>query len=248
MFDDENEDEILEIVTLRDEMGKSYRFQVIDEVEMDGNNYLITIPEGEEDQEKLIVILDEEDNLTIVYDEEILEQLQKHLEQLTIDEEIESITLLGNDGKRYEYHVVDRIELSGENYILAVDINGKDDDYIVFQVKNNELVMVEDEEKLAQLLQYFNQEETFDENNVVTLEDENGNIFDFNIMGKLEIKGNEYLIAMSTGENNELIAISVDNFDMNLVNDPNIMNEINYYLNNLKKAIKYQPHSSPECN
>jgi uncharacterized protein YrzB (UPF0473 family) len=248
MFDDYNEDEILEIVTLRDETGKSYRFQVIDEIEMDGNNYLITIPEDEEDQEKLVVILDEEDNLTIVYDEYILEKLQKQLEQLTIDEEIESITLLGNDGKRYEYQVVDRLELQGDVFVLAIDIHEKDAGSIVFQVKNNELIMVEDEEKLADLMDYFNQDEESDESNIVTLEDEEGNIFDFNIMGKLEIKGNEYLIAMSPNDNNELIAISVDNFDMNLVKDKEIMNEINFYLNNLKNAIKHQPHSSPECN
>lgn len=248
MFDDDNEEEILEIVTLRDEKGISYRFQVIDEVEMDGNNYLITIPEGEDDQEKLVVILDDDDNLSIVYDEKILEKLQKHLEQLSIDEKIESITLLGNDGKRYEYHVVDRIELGGNVYILAVDINAKDDDYIVFQVKNNELIMIEDDEKLSELMDYFNQEDFSDESNIVTLEDENGNIFDFNIMGKLEIKGNEYLIAISPKDKNELIAISIDNFDINLVKDREIMNEINFYLNNLKNAMIHQPHSSPECN
>ncbi len=253
MFEkDENEKRFLEIVTLTDSSGKTYSFQVIDEVKMKGHTYLITIPEEGPENEKLIIIESKDNNYSIVHDEQKLNELQKYLEQMTLDEDIESITLLGKDGKRYDYHVIDKVEKDGCSYLISLDINSFEDEYTIFLVKDNELLIVEDEDLIDDLIFEFEQKHELediysDKDMCITLEDDDGSLLELNIMGKLEIKGKEYLIA-SKEENKEFIAISDTGNDIKIIKDKAIMDEINFYLFSLQRAIMNKKVPSPELN
>ena len=81
----------------------------------------------------------------------------------------------------------------------------------------------------------------------ITLEDDDGSLLELNIMGKLEIKGKEYLIA-SKEENKEFIAISDTGNDIKIIKDKAIMDEINFYLFSLQRAIMNKKVPSPELN
>ncbi len=255
MFEEDDE-EYLEIVTLTGDDGDSYSFQVIEEIELNNQTYLITIPEDNyDDQGELIIIKDQDSLLTIVEDMQIIEQIQKILEDSTIDnEDIRSITLLGNDGKKYDYDVVERIFIDEKEYIFTVDIDSSENKFVIFEVKDLQLNMIEDGDLYIQLMDSFNNRQDYRfytsgydyEETKITLQDENDHLVELNILGKLDIKGNNYLIGSDV--NNKLVAILINGEHITLIKDPAIVKEVDYYLHKIREVISGKTNPHPNLN
>lgn len=258
MFDDDKQD-FWEVVSLTDDEGNTFQYHIIEEIEIDEKIYFIALPEDIEGKGESLVILEEINNsYIIVKDSKIIEKLEKILEEIAIEENIESITLLNNDGTKNEYDVVDKVEFEGKKYIIAIDISNNDQ-FVVFGVENNNLVLIDNDEFLAGIINLFNKknlrnfsyidlEDLKDKSISITLEDNNGNPLDVTVLGKLEIKGREYLITLSPNGDNEFVAVYIDNIEDSVVLKNETSCSVNYYLKNLKSAINRIPASSPELN
>ncbi len=69
-----------EIITLEDDLGNEKNFEFLDVVEYDGEEYIILLPEEEEEQNEVMILRiesvdDETENYIGVDDEEILQKV-----------------------------------------------------------------------------------------------------------------------------------------------------------------------------
>jgi len=71
-----NEEEEVSILTLTDENGQDVNFEYLDCIELDGVEYLVLMPEGEDENEVVILevepVDEETENYLAVEDEEVL--------------------------------------------------------------------------------------------------------------------------------------------------------------------------------
>ena len=69
-----------EIITLEDDLGNEKDFEFLDTVEFDGDEYIILLPEEEEEQNEVMILRiesidDENENYVGVDDEEVLQKV-----------------------------------------------------------------------------------------------------------------------------------------------------------------------------
>ena len=69
-----------EIITLEDDLGNEKDFEFLDTVEYDGDEYIILLPEEEEEQNEVMILRiesidDENENYVGVDDEEVLQKV-----------------------------------------------------------------------------------------------------------------------------------------------------------------------------
>ena len=75
-----NEEYEAEIITLEDDLGNEKDFEFLDVVEYDGDEYIILLPDDEEEQNEVMILRiesvdDETENYIGIDDEEILQKV-----------------------------------------------------------------------------------------------------------------------------------------------------------------------------
>lgn len=78
--DFDNEEYEAEIITLEDDLGNEKDFEFLDVVEYDGDEYIILLPDDEEEQNEVMILRiesvdDETENYIGIDDEEILQKV-----------------------------------------------------------------------------------------------------------------------------------------------------------------------------
>ena len=73
------DEEVMSTVMLSDDEGNEAAYDIADFIEMDGNEYVVLVPQDEDDEEVVILRVEEEDEETEVFvtedNEEILEKV-----------------------------------------------------------------------------------------------------------------------------------------------------------------------------
>ena len=73
------DEELMSTIMLADDDGNEAAYDIADFIEMDGNEYVVLVPQDEEDDEVVILRVEEEDEETEVFvseeNEEILEKV-----------------------------------------------------------------------------------------------------------------------------------------------------------------------------
>lgn len=84
------DEEVMSTVMLSDDEGNEAAYDIADFIEMDGNEYVVLVPQDEDDEEVVILRVEEEDEETEVFvtedNEEILEKVFETFKERFEDE------------------------------------------------------------------------------------------------------------------------------------------------------------------
>ncbi|MEZ0367815.1 MAG: DUF1292 domain-containing protein [Candidatus Sericytochromatia bacterium] len=219
------------VVSLQNDQGESFDFAVLQSFEHEGGNYFLAMTESFPDQ--LVIIERQGDDLSLVLDEQRLLKLQAHLEKLSA--EVQTVTVADEEGKEYNFQIVQELELDGKRYLLGLDVNGGTE-LVAFLATDDSVSIVTDEAVLAQLQAQMQAARVPNDDLRITLETENGETHEFMVVGQLEIHGKEYVIAASAMRSEELIALSFDGENLALITDQAENELVNQHLQQLSQA------------
>lgn len=135
-------------VTLVDEKGQNFEFQVVDEITIDGQKYLLA--NNSQHQQQVIVLRINGEALEPVEDQAELASVQKVLDQMTPPSDDLTVKLETAEGKEVDFTVIGKIELQGQAYLLAAS-QLDTDELLAIEVQGEELKLVQDESILAEI-------------------------------------------------------------------------------------------------
>lgn len=244
------ENEGTRIITILDKNGTIKKFQVIDQINIDETNYIISLPYDKGFIEEKIAFIRELENdvFELVEDEETKNLINDHLTNITLNEELDFITFFSPDGEQIEYEIIDEVELDDNRYIVGVKKEDPLDseDYTVFQIKGKNIDIVNDPEIIEDVMDAISENEFYDlDDSQITLKDGN-NILDFNIIGKIEIYGKNYLISAPYDEiKSELVPILLENNKIvSYIKNHLISEDVSFLLNKITNYINKNRHKS----
>lgn len=237
------------IITLIDKKGNLRKFQVVDEVNIDGNIYIVALPyEQGFIEEKIVFIQKNDESLEIVEDEEIKSKINEFLTNITVNGEIEYLTFINDSGEEVEYEIIDDVEIYDKKYLVAIEKDAPDDseDYKVFEMDGKNITIIEDPELIEEIIESLSENEFYDlDDSQISLKDGN-HILDFNIIGKVEIYGKHYLISTSYDqESEELVPILLENNKIvSYIKNHLISDDTKYFISKVQDYINKNQHKS----
>lgn len=136
-------------VTLVDENGQSFEFNVVKELDIDDQHYLLAQNPNNE-QNQVIVLRASGQNLEPVEDAAELARVQSVLDLETAQDQNLSVKLETADGKEVDFAIVGRLNLEGHEYLLAA-AEQDNPELLAIEMVGEELRLVQDEATLAQI-------------------------------------------------------------------------------------------------
>ncbi len=213
------------VVSLVNENGENYDFAILQSFDFDNGTYLLAMTESFPDQ--VFVIQQEGEDLKLVLEQERLQLIQEHLEKTNA--QVQTVTVQDENGQTFNFQIVDQLEVEGKNYMLGLDIKGGNE-LVAFESNENGVTVVTDEALLAKLQAAFAASRPQPENMHLTLETENGETHEFQVVGQFQIDNKEYVLAVSTTNQEEVIALAFDGDQFSLITDDAEREKVNQFL------------------
>lgn len=213
------------VVSLVNEAGETYDFAILQSFDFENGTYLLAMTESFPDQ--VFVIQQEGEDLQLVLEQERLQLIQDHLEKMNA--QVQTVTVQDENGQTFNFQIVDQIEVEGKNYMLGLDIKGGNE-LVAFESNENGVTVVTDEALLAKLQEAFAASRPQPENMHLTLETENGETHEFQVVGQFQIDNKEYVLAVSTTQQEEVIALAFDGDQLSLITDDAEREKVNQFL------------------
>lgn len=221
------------IVSLTNENGETYDFAVLQTFDFDNGVYLLAMSESFPDQ--VFVIQKEGEDLRLILDAEHLQAIQKHLEQIAAS--VQTVTVQDEAGQTFTFQIVDQITLNSQVYMLGLDVKGGNE-LVAFEADGDGVKVVTDQDVLAMLQAEFAATRPQPENLHLTLETESGDKHEFQVVGQFNIEGKEYVLAASTTNQEEIIALAFDGDQLSLISDEAEREKVNKFLAELPPPQK----------
>lgn len=132
----------MQSVTLTDQEGNQYQYQIVHQLELDGQTYLLGLEAGNQASE-LVAFRAKEDGIELVTEEALLQRIQDEMQSTPLPGEALKITLETPAGEKHDFTIVGRLEIQGQEYLLATSEQG--DEHIALRFDGENLSLVEDE-------------------------------------------------------------------------------------------------------
>lgn len=223
-------------IRLQDEAGNSFLFDVVTPVLLDNRYFLLAkLADGSNDD--LIVVEVVGEQLELVNDKDLLGRIEQELARQA--NQIASLTLVDESGKSYEYQVVERLALEEQEYLLAAKTGSETNEVIILRMQGQEPVLVQDQATLEKIQAHLDQlsASAAQENVMVTITDDSGQSVDYQVVGRMEIQQQEYLLAAAPHEPENLLALKVVGEALEVVRDAGTLEQINQQLDQLRQDV-----------
>ncbi|MFN8673234.1 MAG: DUF1292 domain-containing protein [Candidatus Sericytochromatia bacterium] len=247
---DYSNDDTAKIITIIDKKGNIKKFQIIDQISIDNKSYIVALPYNNGLLEEKIVFIykNEDEEFDLVEDEEEKIKINEYLTNNNNSNDVDFITFITDKGEAIEYEILDEIEFKGKKYFLAIkkDEPIDSDDYTIFEMSDGYIKEVEDENLIEEIMDELSENEFYDlDDSQITLKDGN-NILDFNIIGKIDIYGQNYLIsAPYNEEEGELVAILLENNKIvSYIKNHLISEDVRFFLSKISDYLHKNQHKS----